>query len=44
MAALADAYNTYTEIDRSTDLNNLIELAKYTAETLPDKTRATPRG
>ena len=36
MAALVDAYNTYTQVDRATDLNNLIELAKYTAETYPE--------
>jgi len=33
MAALAEAYNTYTDVDRSSDLNNLIDLGKYTAET-----------
>jgi cellulose synthase operon protein C len=36
MAALADAYNTYREIDRASDLNHLIELATYTVETWPD--------
>lgn len=36
MAALADAYNTYNQVDRGADLENLIELAKYTAETYPD--------
>ena len=37
MQALADAYNTYTEVDRSGDLERLIDLAKYTAETWPDR-------
>ena len=37
MQALADAYNTYTEIDRVSDLERLIDLAKYTAETWPDR-------
>lgn len=37
MAALADAYNTYREIDRTSDLNRLIDIAKYAAETWPDK-------
>lgn len=32
MAALEKAYNTYTKVDRVGDLNNLTELAKYTAE------------
>jgi cellulose synthase operon protein C len=32
MASLGEAYNTYTQIDRTTDLNNLIEVAKYTSE------------
>ena len=36
MASLADAYNTYREIDRASDLNHLIELAKYTVATWPD--------
>ncbi len=36
MAALADAYNTYREIDRASDLNRLIDLANYAAETWPD--------
>jgi tetratricopeptide (TPR) repeat protein len=36
MAALAGAYNTYVEIDRQSDLNRLIDLANYTAETWPD--------
>ena len=37
MQALADAYNTYTEIDRASDLERLIEIAGYTAETWPDR-------
>ncbi|MGE3819521.1 MAG: hypothetical protein AB7I30_08800, partial [Isosphaeraceae bacterium] len=32
MAALEKAYNTYTKVDRAGDLNNLIDVAKYTAE------------
>ena len=37
MQALADAYNAYTEVDRSGDLERLIDLAKYTAQTWPDR-------
>ena len=37
MQALAEAYNTYTEIDRASDLERLIDLARYTAETWPDR-------
>ena len=37
MQAWADAYSTYTDFDRRSDLNHLIDLAKYTAETWPDK-------
>jgi tetratricopeptide (TPR) repeat protein len=37
MQALADAYNTYTEIDRISDLERLIDLAKYAAATWPDR-------
>ncbi len=37
MQALADAYNTYTEIDRASDLERLIDLAKYSASTWPDR-------
>lgn len=36
MAALAEAYNAYTQVDRAGDLNALIDLAAYTAETYPD--------
>jgi tetratricopeptide (TPR) repeat protein len=36
MAALADAYNTYTRIDRASDLSRLIALAEYTAANWPD--------
>ena len=36
MQALADAYNTYTEIDRISDLDRLVNLAIYTTETWPD--------
>ncbi len=37
MQALAEAYNTYTEIDRGADLDRLVRLATYTAETWPDR-------
>ncbi len=37
MQALADAYNTYTEIDRISDIDRLLDLAKYTALTWPDR-------
>ncbi len=37
MQALADAYNTYTEVDRASDLERLIDLAKYAATTWPDR-------
>ena len=40
MQSLADAYNTYTEIDRMSDLDRLINLATYTVETWPDKEQA----
>ena len=33
MAALVGAYNTNTQVDRASDLDRLIELARYTAET-----------
>jgi tetratricopeptide (TPR) repeat protein len=37
MQALAEAYNVYAEVDRSADLERLIDLARYTAETWPDR-------
>jgi tetratricopeptide (TPR) repeat protein len=37
MQALADAYNTYTQTDRAGDLERLIDLARYTAATWPDR-------
>ncbi len=37
MQSLADAYNTYTEVDRLADIEHLVQLAKYTAETWPDR-------
>ncbi len=37
MQALVEAYNTYTEIDRMSDIDRLVELARYTAETWPDR-------
>jgi len=36
MAALVDAYNTYTAGNRTADLDRLVALAKYTAETWPE--------
>ncbi|GAC1469344.1 MAG: hypothetical protein NVSMB9_13060 [Isosphaeraceae bacterium] len=36
IASFAEAYNSETQIDRAADLNNLIDLAKYTAETYPE--------
>jgi tetratricopeptide (TPR) repeat protein len=35
LAALTDAYNTYRR-ERTSDLNHLIDLAQYTAETFPN--------
>ena len=32
MAALEGAYNAYTQVDRAADLNNMADLASYTAE------------
>ena len=37
MQSLADAYNTYTEIDRRSDISRLIDLAQYASETWPDR-------
>jgi hypothetical protein len=39
MQALADAYtnHTYSEVDRLSELERLIDLARYTAETWPDR-------
>jgi outer membrane protein assembly factor BamD (BamD/ComL family) len=37
MQALADAYNSYTEIDRISDIDRLVDLARYTAETWPGR-------
>lgn len=37
MASLADAYNTYREVDRASDLQRLINVAAYAAETWPEK-------
>ena len=36
MPSLVDAYNTVTAGDRTGDLDRLVDLAKYTAETWPD--------
>jgi TolA-binding protein len=40
MAALSYAYNTYGQIDPGSDLNNLIDLARYTAATWPQTDQA----
>jgi cellulose synthase operon protein C len=40
MQSLADAYNTYTEIDRISDLDRLVNLATYVVETWPEKEQA----
>jgi len=37
MASLADSYNEYREIDRTSDLNRLIDFATYTKDTFPDR-------
>jgi tetratricopeptide (TPR) repeat protein len=37
MQAWAEAYSSYAEIDRASDLKRLVDLAKFTAETWPDK-------
>jgi len=37
MQALADAYNTYTEFDRKSDIDRLVDLAQYTALAWPDR-------
>jgi cellulose synthase operon protein C len=36
MASLAEAYNTYVEVDRTSDLTHLVDLANYTAATFPE--------
>ncbi len=36
MKALVDAYNSFTQGNRTVDLDRLVDLAKYTAETWPD--------
>jgi tetratricopeptide (TPR) repeat protein len=37
MQALVEAYNTYTEIDRMSDIDRVVDMAKYTAETWPER-------
>ncbi len=37
MQSWHEAYSTYAEIDRTSDLKRLVDLATYTAETWPDK-------
>jgi hypothetical protein len=40
MAALTLAYNTYNKLDQKSDLDRLIDLCNYAAETWPDTTQA----
>ena len=40
MFSLGEAYETYTQIDRAADLNNLVEVAKYIAEAFPNLEQA----
>ncbi len=40
MLAFAEAYENYNQIDRTADLTNLIEVAKYTIQAFPDKEQA----
>jgi tetratricopeptide (TPR) repeat protein len=37
MQSLAEAYNAYAEVDRAADLERLIDVARYTAATWPDR-------
>ena len=37
MQALVEAYNTFTEIDRMSDIDRVLDMARYTAETWPDR-------
>jgi tetratricopeptide (TPR) repeat protein len=40
MQSLAEAYNTYREVDRASDLDRLADLARYTITTWPDRESA----
>jgi outer membrane protein assembly factor BamD (BamD/ComL family) len=40
IASLTMAYNTFTKVDRLSDLDRLVELAEYTAKTWPDTEQA----
>jgi len=40
IASLAAAYGTYTQVDRLSDLEHLVSLATYTAETWPETDQA----
>ena len=40
MQSLAEAYTNFAEIDRLSDLDRLVDLATYTAETWPDREQA----
>ena len=37
MQSLVEAYNTFTEFDRMSDIDRVVEMARYTAETWPDR-------
>jgi tetratricopeptide (TPR) repeat protein len=40
MHAMTESYNTYREIDRVSDLDRLVDMARYTVETWPDRDEA----
>jgi tetratricopeptide (TPR) repeat protein len=37
MQAMVEAYNTYTDLDRMSDIDRVVEVARYAAETWPDR-------
>jgi cellulose synthase operon protein C len=37
MQALVEAYNTYTDIDRMSDIDRVVDIAQFAAETWPDR-------
>jgi hypothetical protein len=40
LASLTQAYNTFTQVDRQSDLDRMIDLATYTAQAWPDSAEA----
>lgn len=40
LASLTQAYNTFTQVDRASDLERMIDLAQYTAATWPESPEA----